>query len=136
MADRSLSHAPGPSADFSLSGAPAAAPPVLDRAAFERTAQFVKPDVLRTHLGTLAGKGDALLRQLSAPPPRAEVADAAHTIAGSAGMFGFVCLAAKAREFERAFQAGAADLSAVTLDLRMAIEDSLAEIRRLVPLRQ
>jgi HPt (histidine-containing phosphotransfer) domain-containing protein len=58
-----------------------------------------------------------------------ELAEAAHALAGSAGMFGLSRLAEEARQFERGVQSGAADMPAVVDRLDEAIEASLHEIR-------
>ncbi len=122
-------------------GSPAdAAPPsvpgselaVLDPAAFGRTAAFLSREALASHLRTIAGRGEALLRALHAPgalaSTGADLAAAAHTLAGSAGMFGFERLAAVARGFEHAVETGASDAQAFADGLAAAIKASLLEM--------
>ncbi len=60
--------------------------------------------------------------------PADALADAAHTLAGSAGMFGFTRLATMGRGVERAVQTSAADLPARADELRAAVEATLHEI--------
>ncbi len=111
--------------------------PVLDPAAFGRTAAYLSPKVLASHLQTIAGRGEALLRALHAPGALAStVADlsaAAHTLAGSAGMFGFERLSAVARGFEHAIQTSAPDAQTFADGLAAAIKASLLEMPALVP---
>ena len=121
-----------------------AAPPVpgselrvLDPAAFERTAAYLSPNTLASHLRTIAGRGEALLRALHVPDAvsstGADLAAAAHTLAGSAGMFGFERLSAVARGFEHAVQTGAPDAQALAHGLAAAITASLLEMPGRVP---
>ncbi|MDQ2764336.1 MAG: response regulator, partial [Pseudomonadota bacterium] len=97
----------GPAAARSLDLAPTAATapkipqpppgdpelPVLDLGAFEQTASHLAPDAVSSCLRTIAERGEALVRDLreqDALIRNAEaLADSAHTLAGSAGMFGF-----------------------------------------------
>ena len=111
--------------------------PVLDPAAFERTAAFLAPQAVAAYLRTLAERGEALLRGLHAPDALAragsDLADAAHTLAGSAGMFGFERLAMVARRFERAVQTNAAETPDLAEVLCAAIEASLQEMHSRAP---
>ena len=111
--------------------------PVLDPGAFERTAAFLAPQAVVSYLQTLAERGKALLRGLHAPDALArtgsDLADAAHTLAGSAGMFGFERLAMVARCFEQAVQTNAAEAPDVTEALCAAIEASLQEMHSRAP---
>ena len=110
---------------------------VLDLAAFERTAAFLAPEAVASYLRTIAERGEALLRQLRAldalaGAPR-DLAEKAHTLAGSAGMFGFERLATVARQFEHAVQSGASEVQVLAYGLAPAIESSLLEIHSRVP---
>jgi len=63
------------------------------------------------------------------------LADAAHVLAGSAGMFGFERLAVVARHFEHALKSGTAEAPALAaaplaIALGEVIEASLADMRR------
>ena len=110
---------------------------VLDQAAFEQTAAFLPPESIASYLRTIAERGEAFLRALRAPGALAgngaDLAAAAHTLAGSAGMFGFERLATVARRFEHAVQAGASDASTLANGLAAAIEVSLLEIAGRAP---
>ena len=111
--------------------------PVLDVAAFERTAAVLAPGAVTSYLETLARRGEALLLGLQTPDAlasaRADLATAAHALAGSAGMFGFERLAAVARRFERAVQSDAADAQVIADSLGAAIEASLGTMRSHAP---
>lgn len=107
--------------------------PVLDMAEFNRTAAFLAPEAVASYLRIIAGRGKALLNKLQAPGGllHAEVslAEAAHTLSGSAGMFGLKRLAAVARCFEHAVQAAAPEVPAAASHLSAAIEVSLDELQ-------
>jgi len=62
---------------------------------------------------------DALIRQAD------ELADAAHAIAGSAGLLGFERLTAMGRRFSRAAHAGAAEAPSLADGLGVALEVTL-----------
>jgi HPt (histidine-containing phosphotransfer) domain-containing protein len=57
-----------------------------------------------------------------------ELATAAHTLAGSAGLFGFERLSAVGRRFERAVQSGAVDVPVLAAALSGALEATLQAI--------
>jgi HPt (histidine-containing phosphotransfer) domain-containing protein len=105
---------------------------VLDEAALQRTAAFLKPQAIEAHLLTIARKAEALLSCLRAPNALAAAGDAlveaAHSLVGSSGMLGFDRLAFVARAFERAVRTGAADVAAVIEDLSAALEATIQEI--------
>lgn len=105
---------------------------VLDPKAFERTSAYLTPETVASYLRTIATLGEALLRKLRDPDALTqnndELAEAAHKLAGSAGMFGFERLAAISRNFERAAQSGAAEAPALADALCAAIEATHQEI--------
>jgi PAS domain S-box-containing protein len=117
---------------------------VFDRASFDRTAAYLAPDMVQSYMHTLAVRSELLLRELQAPNALTDtagpLADAAHVLAGSAGMFGFERLVVVARHFESAMKSdaaeaaplGAAPLGAAQLAAALgeAIEASLTEMRR------
>ncbi len=107
--------------------------PVLDPLVFERTAGFLTPEMFASSMRTLVDFGETILRGLREPNALArsgdELAEAAHTLAGSAGMFGFKRLAATGRSFEQAVRSGAAGASALADELRAAVEAALREIQ-------
>ncbi len=104
---------------------------VWDRKAFERTAGFLAPVAVADYLKTIAENSEVLQRALRAPDALSSdvLAEAAHKLAGSAGMFGFDRLASVGRRFERAVQSVAADIPALSKSLGAAIEASLESIR-------
>jgi HPt (histidine-containing phosphotransfer) domain-containing protein len=121
-------------------GEPAPAIPVIgsdlivcNSAAFERTAFYLPPEAVDSYLRAIAERGEALLRGLREPGALVEkgdqLADAAHAIAGSAGMFGFERLTMVGRRFERAVHAGAADSQALAHGLGAALEATLEVLR-------
>ncbi len=99
--------------------------PVLDTRTFKQTAGFLKPESVVDYLQTIATLGQNLLGMLNATDALLHDGDAlaatAHTLAGSAGMFGFGRVSAKARLFERAVLAGSADGPALADALKVAI---------------
>ena len=105
---------------------------VLDVAAFERTATFLAPEEVAAYLRTIAERSEALPHRLHAPNAFAgmpgDLAGAAHTLARSAGMFGFKRITTLARRFELAVEAGAPDTRALADGLAAAIEASLQQI--------
>ena len=60
------------------------------------------------------------------------LAESAHILSGSAGMFGFKRLAAVARRFEHAVQTAAPEAPAVALHLSVTINATLEELRNRV----
>lgn len=107
--------------------------PVLDMAEFESTAAFLAPEAVASYLQTIAGRGTALLDALHASGDLVHatgpLAEAAHTLSGSAGMFGFKRLAAVARCFEHAVQTAAPEAHAVALHLSATIDATLEELQ-------
>jgi HPt (histidine-containing phosphotransfer) domain-containing protein len=105
---------------------------VCNQSAFERTAFYLAPEAVDSYLDAIAERGDVLLRGLRGPDALAragdQLAEAAHTIAGSAGMFGFERLTTVGRRFERAVQAGAADAPSLADGLSAALEVTLQAI--------
>jgi len=102
---------------------------VRDQAAFERTAGFLAPEMLKTYLSTVAGQAEALLAKIEAmdnpETGLAALVPAAHALAGSAGLFGFQRLAAAASGFERSLEAETSDKSACASELAAALHASL-----------
>jgi HPt (histidine-containing phosphotransfer) domain-containing protein len=105
---------------------------VLDLATLERTAAFLDPNAVATHLRTLARQSSELLGELRVAAALASgadaIAEAAHALAGSAGMFGFERLAAIGRRFEHAVQTGDEALPALSDHLSATLETTLLEM--------
>jgi HPt (histidine-containing phosphotransfer) domain-containing protein len=105
---------------------------VFNPTVFELTAFYLAPEAVASYMEAIAERGEALLRGLRGPDALMqtgdELAEAAHTIAGSAGMFGFERLTSLGRRFERAIQAGAAEAPALAEGLSAALEVTLATI--------
>jgi signal transduction histidine kinase/ActR/RegA family two-component response regulator/HPt (histidine-containing phosphotransfer) domain-containing protein len=106
---------------------------VWDLKAFQRTSGFLAPEAVTVYLHSIVENAEVLLQGLSEPDAQTRtdnvLAEAAHALAGSAGMFGFDRLANLGRRFERAVQSGAADAPALSESLSAAIEASLQSIR-------
>jgi CheY-like chemotaxis protein/HPt (histidine-containing phosphotransfer) domain-containing protein len=108
-----------------------AALPVLDHSAFEDIADSLLREELESHLRTLITRSEALAHRLLVPwrPEVAdELAEAAHMLAGSAGIFGFLRVADAARRFERA--AGTAEAVSLAARLAVAAETASAIMRQ------
>jgi PAS domain S-box-containing protein len=107
---------------------------VFDAASFDRTAAYLAPDMVQSYMNTLAVRSELLLRELCTPDSLKEaagaLADAAHVLAGSAGMFGFERLAVVARHFEFVVKDGTAEAGALAAALAEVLEASLTEMRR------
>jgi signal transduction histidine kinase/CheY-like chemotaxis protein/HPt (histidine-containing phosphotransfer) domain-containing protein len=136
-------YAAGPTNGEALVSGPVAAPEtpvsvigsellVCNASSFERTAFYLAPEAVNSYLEAIAQRGQSLLRSLRGPDALVhagdELAEAAHTIAGSAGMFGFERLTTIGRRFERAVQTGAADAPALAEGLGAALEVTLRAI--------
>jgi PAS domain S-box-containing protein len=107
--------------------------PVLDAAAMEKTSAMLKPEAVQTYLSGLATRMEALqagLRSFAdAPGGTGKLVEAAHALAGSAGMFGFERLVLVARHFERSVKADPSVAAALAGDLTVALELSLAALQ-------
>jgi len=117
--------------------APAASLPILDVAMMERTASFLSPETVAFHLRTIAGKCEALLDGLRSADAAlcadGWLAEEAHSLVGSAGMFGFARLAAAASGFERAAGTAGVDAPAFAAGFGAALELTLPELQRRAP---
>jgi signal transduction histidine kinase/DNA-binding NarL/FixJ family response regulator len=114
--------APAPMADE-------AADKVVDQAGFDRTCSYLRPGVITTYLDTIAERSRAVLAALRAPGAAdGWLEDAAHTLAGSAGMFGFERMSRTASSFEFALKVNNVDLPLHAARLEVAILETLEEI--------
>jgi CheY-like chemotaxis protein/HPt (histidine-containing phosphotransfer) domain-containing protein len=107
--------------------------PVIERDVFEKTASSLAPAAAEAYLRTIADLGDALLRDLRGEDAltrnRDALVHAAHTMAGSAGMFGFRRVSEIGRNFERAMQSGPDEQVLLAERLNSAIEATLLEVQ-------
>jgi PAS domain S-box-containing protein len=103
--------------------------PVLDLLTLERTAALLNGSSMRNFLETLTRRAEDLRRSLAARGQYAgtaeSLAEAAHKIASSAGMFGFDRLAHVAKLFEDAIGARSPETEALAEDLDSVLEASL-----------
>jgi signal transduction histidine kinase/HPt (histidine-containing phosphotransfer) domain-containing protein len=107
--------------------------PVLDRAVFEEITETLSAADLQENLQILLTRCEALLRGLRMSgmlSQASELAEAAHKLAGGAGTFGFLQVAAAARRFEAAADLGAPETTARADDLAAAIEASVMTVRQ------
>jgi CheY-like chemotaxis protein len=106
---------------------------VFNPAAFERTAHYLAPEAVAAYLDIIAEQGETLLLGLRKPDALTEIgeelADAAHAIAGSAGLLGFERLTVVGRRFERAVHAGAAEAPTLADGLSSALESTLQALQ-------
>lgn len=109
--------------------------PVWDQAAFHSVAAFVSAPALASHLASISHRAERLLDQLMdldgldvGVQHFHEIAEAAHALAGSAGLFGFRSLAAAARTFEHDILGGRHPVA--TMALRHAIGAARDAIQR------
>lgn len=107
---------------------------VLDLTAFGQTAAFLKPEMVKQHLRTLADKAEQLLRTLQMADAlnrnQTALAEAAHSLAGSGSMFGLERLAAICRHFERAIKNDPPSVPGIAEALQSALVATLEEIER------
>jgi HPt (histidine-containing phosphotransfer) domain-containing protein len=110
--------------------------PVLNTTAFDRTAGYLAPAAIAVYLQTIANDGEALLRALRKTNvlirTGEELAEATHTLAGNASLFGFERVAALGRSFELAVLSGAPEAVALADKLDIAIEATCLEIQTLL----
>ena len=107
--------------------------PIFDGAAFEDIINTMAAADVAENLRTMIARCETLLGGLQSPDmlSRAgELAEAAHKLAGGAGTFGFLHVAAAARRFEVAADAGAPETVALGDHLAAAINASVALARR------
>ena len=111
------------------------APTLFSPLIYSATAQFQSHEDTATHLLMLARRCEALLARLPGPPslPAARaLLGFVHALAGSAGLYGFVRLAAQAARFERAVELDQAELPAPWAELRASAGDTLDILETLV----
>jgi N-acyl-L-homoserine lactone synthetase/HPt (histidine-containing phosphotransfer) domain-containing protein len=108
--------------------------PVRDSAIFDSIAAILTPEAVKTHLETIITRCGDLMRRLREPSLPEEgvgkLAEAAHTLAGSAGMFGFKRLALASRYYERAMETESGETPTLIESLIAALESTLPELER------
>jgi HPt (histidine-containing phosphotransfer) domain-containing protein len=122
-----------------LAALPAVAPgpSVFDRATFEETTGCLSPADVAGHLRLVTTHCEALLGELRAPDMLAHAGDLAalaHSLAGEAGLLGFLSLTHAGRLFERAAEAEeptpATQMAALAGELAAAAETAVPVLRR------
>jgi CheY-like chemotaxis protein/HPt (histidine-containing phosphotransfer) domain-containing protein len=106
--------------------------PILDGAAFEDVAGSLSAADLGQHLQMLITRCEAFHGELHGPgllSQASELAESAHKLAGGGGTFGFLHVAAAARQLEWAVESGSADAPVLAAGLNAAIEASLPTMR-------
>ena len=109
--------------------------PTFSLEVFESTASFLSPASITSYLSNLSERSLALLESLNVDTlvrSDTDLAASAHTLAGSAGMFGFERLAAVMRDFEFEVVAGGRNPQGAAR-AAAAIEATLPEIGRRIP---
>jgi len=108
--------------------------PAFDPVVFARTANLLAPEVLVTSLKTIVARADIFLKQArrggngAGDGDASTLAEMAHTLGGSAGMFGFGQLAFVSKRFEYAVQRNASDCRSRAAELVVSVEQARAEI--------
>ncbi len=107
--------------------------PILNKQVYDQTAAVLSPDAVKRHTATLADRFDTLLLRLVQPNALAvdgaKLAEAAHTVSGSAGMFGFERLSSDAKLFERSTTINSPDITERTDALIATLRESATVIR-------
>jgi CheY-like chemotaxis protein len=106
---------------------------LFDRAAFEEITRSLSADELTEHMRHLVSRCESLSHDLGASttPGRArELVEQTHGIAGGAGTFGFLSLAAAARQFEVAAETEAPGIADAADQLAAALNASIPIMRR------
>jgi PAS domain S-box-containing protein len=105
--------------------------PVIDLDVFNATTGMLPRVKVTTYLQGIAGSMEALLRSFRARDPGApfgiDIADAVHTLAGSAGMIGFSRVSTLGRRFSHAARIGDESAFGMVAGLTAALELSLQE---------
>ena len=94
------------------------APVGFDRAVFGQLCELLPPDEVATNLQLLREQQEHILRLLDEPSEPAVLSETAHTLASSAGMFGFAALSTAARSFERALTQAAPEADQLARQVR------------------
>lgn len=107
--------------------------PVFARPVFDRTAGLLSPEAVAHYLRMIVDGCETLLDGLRDPGAvagsREKLADAAHALAGSAGMFGFQRVATLGRRFERCLETQSGESADLAPGLCAALEETVQTIR-------
>jgi HPt (histidine-containing phosphotransfer) domain-containing protein len=107
--------------------------PICDLGIFNRTASLLSLAAVHGHVQTLAARSEEVLRLLrqpaAIPTKAADLAAAAHMLAGSAGLLGFRRLSASARQFESIVLQDLAGIDPAAQGLTNALESTLQDMR-------
>jgi CheY-like chemotaxis protein/signal transduction histidine kinase/HPt (histidine-containing phosphotransfer) domain-containing protein len=106
--------------------------PIRDPIAFESTAVFLAPEAVEAYLTSISERGESLLRGLRGSEDLTqsghELAEAAHGLAGSAGMFGFARLDNLGRRFEWAVKRGTPEAPELADELEATVAATIHAI--------
>ena len=110
--------------------------PRLDRTVLDQTLAFIPPGEVGANLKALRARKKQMLALLDQSAAPALLAETAHALASTAGMFGFVALSAASRNFERAAANEAPEASGLAQHVRAearaalgALDEFMREIR-------
>jgi CheY-like chemotaxis protein len=107
--------------------------PILDREVFEEIAGYLLASQMSDDLQTLITRCEAMLsglRMTGTIPHAGDLGEAAHKLAGGAGTFGFMLVAAAARQYEVAADGNTQKATALGDSLATAIDASLPIVRQ------
>ncbi len=107
--------------------------PILDREVFEEIAGYLLASQMSNDLQTLITRCEAMLSGLRMTGPISHAGDlgeAAHKLAGGAGTFGFMLVAAAARQYEAATDGNTREAMSLGDSLAIAIDASLPIVRQ------
>jgi CheY-like chemotaxis protein len=107
--------------------------PIFDRSMFDDVVDSLSAVEARGHLQTLIARSETLLRELRRTAMlghAAELIGDAHKLAGSAGICGFLAIAAAAKQFEVTAEADGPVTETIALRFGNVIEASLPIMRR------
>ena len=111
--------------------------PVIVDATFDMTSTCLSPEEVCSYLREVAERADTLQKRLArfdpaAPECDSDLAGLAHTLAGSAGLFGFDRLSSVAQRFEYAFVSGTGGLGPSCKALSAALVATAPELSRCI----
>jgi signal transduction histidine kinase/HPt (histidine-containing phosphotransfer) domain-containing protein len=119
------SHSPAP---VPAEAGEAAAPLEFDRAVYGRMLEFLPPQEIVTNLQLLRAQQQQILELLDQPGEPAVLAETAHTLASTAGMFGFIALSAVSRSFQQALELDAPEVDELARQMRDETRAGLAAL--------